>query len=329
MNRGLAHRAAFEDRRDIRFFLSLVARKVREGEIEVHAYAILTTHFHLLVRSPRGELSRAMMWIENQYVRRFNRRRDRDGSLFKGRFTSRLVDSLTYWHVLIRYIDDNPVQAGFVRSAAAYPHCSARQYARTQGPVWLSRGVIEEHVRTIRSEATFDPKSYASIFGDHVSDEERWLVERRTHDRTLDRCGSDPFDDLIGGAPDRVRRWLQARTRLADGGQVGLPIAAPQALLKEIELRRALRPTWSIPTGHGRIVRGWETMAAGLLRSACSLSFHEIARRIELSDSSAARAVGWHARFIGVDAIYMSAAAEIVSAVLPATVLQPPMARRA
>jgi len=84
MNRGLARRPAFENRADIRFFLSLLARKVRQGQLELHAYAILTTHFHLLVRSPRGELSDAMMWIEAQYVRRFNRRRERDGSLSAG-----------------------------------------------------------------------------------------------------------------------------------------------------------------------------------------------------------------------------------------------------
>ncbi len=60
MNRGIARRSLFESRDDIRFFLACLARAVRRGQIEVHAWCILTTHFHLLVRSPGGELSAAM-----------------------------------------------------------------------------------------------------------------------------------------------------------------------------------------------------------------------------------------------------------------------------
>ena len=54
VNRGIAKRPLFEDRDDIRYFLSRLAHEVRRGRIEVHAYCILTTHYHLLVRSPRG-----------------------------------------------------------------------------------------------------------------------------------------------------------------------------------------------------------------------------------------------------------------------------------
>ena len=61
MNRGIARRPIFEGRGDIRFFLSRVARAVRRGELEVHAYCVLPTHFHMLVRSPAG-LSPAL-WL--------------------------------------------------------------------------------------------------------------------------------------------------------------------------------------------------------------------------------------------------------------------------
>jgi len=114
-NRALARRSFFETRADIRMFLSGIARAVRRGQIEVHAWCVLTTHFHLLVRSPKGELSAAMQRIQNQYVRYFNRRRQRDGSLVRGRFFSRHVDSFTYRRTLVRYIDANPVAAGLCR----------------------------------------------------------------------------------------------------------------------------------------------------------------------------------------------------------------------
>ena len=63
----------------MRYFLSRVARAVRRGEIEVHSFCIMATHFHLLVRSPTGRLSEAMRRIQNEYVRYFNRKRRRDG----------------------------------------------------------------------------------------------------------------------------------------------------------------------------------------------------------------------------------------------------------
>ena len=96
MNRGITRRTAFENRDDCRAFLAGIARAVRRREIEVHSFCVTTTHFHLLVRSPSGQLSQAMRRIQNRYVRRFNRSRRRDGPLFRGRFRSRPVDSLTY-----------------------------------------------------------------------------------------------------------------------------------------------------------------------------------------------------------------------------------------
>ncbi len=54
LNRGLAKRPLFEDRVDVRYFLSRLAREVRRGRLELHAWCVLTTHFHLLVRSPVG-----------------------------------------------------------------------------------------------------------------------------------------------------------------------------------------------------------------------------------------------------------------------------------
>ena len=91
MNRAVGKRTLFEDKKDIRLFLACVARSVRRGEIRVHAYVIMTTHFHLLLESVKGELDVAMRRIESEYVMAFNRRHGRDGPLVRGRFRSKLV----------------------------------------------------------------------------------------------------------------------------------------------------------------------------------------------------------------------------------------------
>ncbi|MFT5478904.1 MAG: putative transposase, partial [Planctomycetota bacterium] len=67
MNRGIARRSMFESRDDIRYFMACLARGVRRGQIEIHAWCVMTTHYHLLVYSPRGELSVAMGRAQNDY----------------------------------------------------------------------------------------------------------------------------------------------------------------------------------------------------------------------------------------------------------------------
>ena len=89
MNRGIARRTIFDSPADYRFFLACLARAVRRKEIEVLAYALLRTHFHLFVRS-LGGLSQAMQRIQLRHVRRFNRLHRRDGPLLRNRFRSTL-----------------------------------------------------------------------------------------------------------------------------------------------------------------------------------------------------------------------------------------------
>ena len=78
MNRGIARRTMFEREPDMEFFLGQLGEAVDRGEIEVHAFSLLNTHYHLLVRSPAGELHKAMQRVQTEYSRWFNRGRRRD-----------------------------------------------------------------------------------------------------------------------------------------------------------------------------------------------------------------------------------------------------------
>ena len=80
-NRGHCRRTMFENERDCRKFLSLLAKEVRAGRLEVHAFCLMLNHYHLLVRSPKGQLSQAMANLQREYTRWFNRSRGRDGTL--------------------------------------------------------------------------------------------------------------------------------------------------------------------------------------------------------------------------------------------------------
>jgi putative transposase len=94
----------------------------------VHAYALMTNHVHLLVTPANGTgAARMMQRLGRLYVRYFNRRHSRSGTLWEGRFKSALVDSSTYFLACSRYIDLNPLRAGIVRTPDAYEWSSFRR----------------------------------------------------------------------------------------------------------------------------------------------------------------------------------------------------------
>lgn len=145
-NRGIAKRTVFENGHDVEQFLELLEAIVLAGWVEIHAFAILTTHFHMLVRSLAGELPRAMHALLLGYVRWFNRARKRDGSLFRGRYRARLIEDDVYWETVVRYIDLNPVRARMCTVPSEHPFGSARLYSRPNRPAWLTTRAIERTV---------------------------------------------------------------------------------------------------------------------------------------------------------------------------------------
>jgi REP element-mobilizing transposase RayT len=307
MNRGLARRSVFEDRECVRYFLSCLARVVRKGLLEVHAYCVMTTHFHLLVRSPTGELSRGMQLVQNRYVRWFNRRARRDGPLFRGRFLSRHVDSLEYRRTLVRYIDHNPVAAGMVLCAELYPHGSARRYREARGPLWLRRSWVEEDARARAGASRFSYELYQLAFGAPLGEGTKELVEARLLSNAR---GPDPLDDLIHSAPESVGRWMQRKAELADGTRPGIPCASPTAVLRSWEQRVRAHPEWRLPRG-GKPVEVWPVLLVGLLRDLAGSSWTEIRQRTNASPSGIQRRYQAHQAWMGMDAAYLEMVGEV------------------
>lgn len=264
LNRGVAQRPIAGSSREIRYLLSRLARVVRAGLIEVHAYVVMDNHFHFLVRSPKGEIAHAMREVQDRYAQRFNWRRDRCGPVFQGRYKSRLIESAVYWENVVRYIDRNPVRAGIVNHAASYPWGSARAYVAGAGPCWLTRGLVED---ALRSRA-----NYVGHFieaGNELSDD---LVERRA------RCplpGDDPIDRLLAGGAPLAREWLLTRARTGPKETAGL-LVPPGALLR----RMPSVDQWT---------RDDRTILAGLLRVAVGLSLEEIGAAVGVSRETARR----------------------------------------
>ena len=128
MNRGTQARDIFVDDADRYGFLRLLSQPRQRHHIEIHAYALMGTHFHLLVRTPLANLSKAMQQIGSSYAQGFNHRQRTEGPVFRGRYKALLVDNDAYLTELIRYIHLNPVRAGLCESARGYEWSSHSEY---------------------------------------------------------------------------------------------------------------------------------------------------------------------------------------------------------
>ena len=115
----------------------------------VYAYALLTNHFHLFLRTPVPNLSVGMQEFEGRYAAFFNRREDRSGHLFEDRFHAILVEQDGHAWELSRYLHLNAVRARLVSHPDAYPWSSFRAYMDSRlAPAWLDwRTVLEDFGR--------------------------------------------------------------------------------------------------------------------------------------------------------------------------------------
>ena len=107
MNRGTNRLPTFFSDDHKQMFLGVLSDAVNTWDLRVHAFCLMNNHYHLLLETPLGNLSRAMRHIDGVYTQRFNKATGRDGPLFRGRYKSLLVQKETYFLALVRYIHMN------------------------------------------------------------------------------------------------------------------------------------------------------------------------------------------------------------------------------
>ncbi|TQV78896.1 hypothetical protein FKG94_12835 [Exilibacterium tricleocarpae] len=184
MNRGQDRKQVFDGDKYYQAFLQGLAEAHRRFGMEILAYCLMSNHYHLLVHTPRGNLSRAMRHVNGVYTQRYNRLKQKDGPLFRGRYKSILVDASAYLLQVSRYIHRNPLEVRnpLVDNLLSYPWSSYSTYVTNSTcPQWLYREPI-----------------YGEIGGTPPGQAYREYVEEGTDREIPESHGKPGFSVILG-----------------------------------------------------------------------------------------------------------------------------------
>ncbi len=129
IQRGNNRQSIFASGADNQVLLDLLQENAKKFEVAIHAYVLMSNHFHLLATpSTLDGLPQMMQAVGRRYVRYFNDTQQRSGTLWEGRYKSTLIQTDRYLLACMAYIDLNPVRAGLVAKAQDYPWSSHGHY---------------------------------------------------------------------------------------------------------------------------------------------------------------------------------------------------------
>ncbi len=164
-NRGNNRQLIFFERENYLYFLRLLRKHLITHGVDIIAYCLMPNHYHLLVYLKTNRFSNLMQAFTLSYAKAINKRYQRVGSLFQGRFEAIHVDTEEYLLHLTRYIHLNPVCANIVKKAEDWEFSSYQEY------VDLRQGSLPK-IDGVRSQF-------------HSADADRYFLDDLTSDRLI------------------------------------------------------------------------------------------------------------------------------------------------
>lgn len=226
VQRGHNREACFFADEDYLFYLHWLREGVKKYGCDIHAYALMTNHVHLLLTPHHPDaISRLMQSLGRRFVQYVNRVYRRSGSVWEGRFKASLIQAEEYLMTCYRYIELNPVRADMVRDPGDYRWSSYRWHG-----LGVSNELITDHplYTTLGSDEAQRRAAYRALFRAHL-DEEALSEIRKASSRGLP-LGSDRFREQVEVALGR-RVGLRPRGRreadssnMSPPGQLGLDL---------------------------------------------------------------------------------------------------------
>lgn len=322
--RGIERTVIFSDDRDRENFLERLSKLLTETQTPCYAWALMSNHVHLLLRTGRVAIASIMRRLLTGYAVSFNRRHRRYGHLFQNRYKSILCEEDRYLRQLVAYIHLNPLRAGIVKEVAAlknYPYTghSALMGRAIRGwqdtdyvlrvfgrSVTEARGNLQRHVvkwsrkgrcpeliggGLIRSAGGWSAVKEAYRDGIRLASDERLLGSSAFVERTLKGAGE---------VYDRRMRFQSAGINLSE-------LVGAVCRYLGIDKRELSRPTRQATVAQGRGLIGY------LATRELSIPGSAIARHFHQDRSAVSRA----AQRVSQDADLMRAAKEILKQLDP------------
>lgn len=169
--RGNGKQIVFEERADYLHFLHLMKQYSGENHVKICAFCLMQNHIHLLVCDNDRNISLFMRRLAGNYAVWFNRKYERTGHLFQGRYIARTVESDEALCIVFRYILNNPRKAG-ICSAADYPWSSYKAYGNPNS--FVDTEVLTEFLGSFAQ--------YAEYIGTDDDEKNDYVFTKRGHD---------------------------------------------------------------------------------------------------------------------------------------------------
>jgi putative transposase len=212
IQRGNNRQICFVEEADIKAYANWLCEGAEKYSVAVHAWVFMTNHVHLLMTpSDSRGVSACMQLLGRHYVRYFNYRYQRTGTLFEGRFKSCLVQTQDYLLTCQRYIELNPVRAGMVDDPAHYLWSSYRTHAFGQQPrMWHAHPEYLALGQTSQSRQS----AYRKLFADHLSNEQITQIRQTINTGLV--LGNDRFraeaEHMTGQRQHQLKRGPKPKT---------------------------------------------------------------------------------------------------------------------
>lgn len=170
--RGDRREDIFEDDADREVFLSTLEQVITQYNWLCHAWCLMDNHYHLMIQTPDGNLSKGMRQLNGVYTQASNRRHRRVGHLFQGRFKGILVDSDAYLLELTRYVVLNPVRAGMVKKPDDWPWSSYRASVGLEpAALWLE---VDGLLAQFGKRRSLAQQRYAEFVAEGIDADSPW-----------------------------------------------------------------------------------------------------------------------------------------------------------
>ncbi|MEE8423883.1 MAG: transposase [Thermodesulfobacteriota bacterium] len=164
-NRGNDRKRIFLVESDYKKFLNYLSEGKDRYQYYIYAYALMSNHYHILLKTTQANLSKIMHSLNTAYTVYYNLKHKKIGHLFQGRYKSIVVDEQNYFLELTRYIHLNPVKARIVEKPEDYQWSSYKCYLNKKGDVCIDKHEIKKYM-------TMGPKAYENFIISSIGEKE-------------------------------------------------------------------------------------------------------------------------------------------------------------